>query len=217
MAKIAPSILSADFSKLGEETARVTSLGADYLHIDVMDGHFVPNITYGSVVLKALEKEEVAPFDVHLMIEDPDSHMKDFVFEDTEFITVHQETCDHLNRTIDHIHSYGISAGVAINPATPVSTLENVLQDVEMVLVMSVNPGFGGQKFIPMTLDKVKKLAEIRRTMGYDYLIEIDGGVGPDNVSEIVSAGVDVVVAGSAVFGSDDMDETMKRFLEQIR
>ena len=212
MAKLAPSILSADFSKLGEQTEIVSSAGADYLHIDVMDGHFVPNITYGAPVMKCLDNCETAPYDVHLMIENPDQFLSDFVTEKTEFIVVHQEACPHLNRTIDHIRSFGVSAGVAINPATPVSVLEEVLDDVDLILVMSVNPGFGGQKFIRSTLRKIKKLDELRRARGYHYQIEIDGGVNLDNAREIVECGTDILVAGSAVFKAPDLIERVRDF-----
>lgn len=212
MAKLAPSILSADFSKLGEQTEIVSSAGADYLHIDVMDGHFVPNITYGAPVMKCLDNCETAPYDVHLMIENPDQFLSDFVTEKTEFIVVHQEACPHLNRTIDHIRSFGVSAGVAINPATPVSVLEEVLDDVDLILVMSVNPGFGGQKFIRSTMRKIKKLDELRRARGYHYQIEIDGGVSLDNAREIVECGTDILVAGSAVFKAPDLIERVRDF-----
>ncbi len=216
MAKLAPSILSADFSRLGEQVVTASEAGADYLHIDVMDGHFVPNISFGAGVMKSLDSYETAPYDVHLMIEDPDKYIPDFVTEKTEFITVHQEACVHLNRTINHIRSYGIGAGVSINPATPVSTLENILADVDLVLIMSVNPGFGGQSFIDSTLSKVKKLVEIREKMGYNLVIEIDGGVNLENVEEVVEAGVDLVVAGSAVFGADDIAQRIGEFRDKI-
>lgn len=166
--------------------------------------------------MKSLDQYETAPYDVHLMIEDPDKYIQDFVTEKTEFITVHQEACVHLNRTINHIKSYGVGAGVSINPATPVSVLENILADVDMVLVMSVNPGFGGQSFIESTLSKVEKLVEIREKMGYNLVIEIDGGVNLDNVEEVVEAGVDLVVAGSAVFGADDIARRIGEFKEKI-
>ena len=212
MSKLAPSLLSADFSKLGEQAELVTASGADYLHIDVMDGHFVPNITYGPVVMKSLNKCDTAPYDVHLMITDPDKYAKDFVTEKTEFITVHQETCVHLHRTIQAIHELGVKAGVSINPATPISAIENVLGDVDLVLVMSVNPGFGGQKFIPVALEKIRELAEIREEEGYDFLIEVDGGVDLENAAEIAAAGCDILVAGSQVFGADDIAKRVQEF-----
>jgi ribulose-phosphate 3-epimerase len=216
MAKLAPSILSADFSELGKQVTEASSAGADYLHIDVMDGHFVPNISFGAAVMNSLNKYDTAPYDVHLMIDDPDKYIQDFVTEKTEFITVHQEACVHLNRTISHIKSYGVGAGVALNPATPVSTLENILEDVDMVLVMSVNPGFGGQSMIASTLSKVEKLVEIREKMGYNLVIEMDGGINLDNVEEAVAAGVDLVVAGSAVFGADDITRRIEEFRKKL-
>ena len=216
MAKLAPSILSADFSRLGEQAVTVSEAGADYLHIDVMDGHFVPNISFGAGVMKSLDQYDSAPYDVHLMIEDPDKYIPDFVTEKTEYITVHQEACVHLNRTVEHIKSYGIGAGISINPATPVSSLESILGDVDLVLIMSVNPGFGGQSFIKSTLAKVEKLVEIREKMGYNLVIEIDGGINLNNVEEIVDAGVDIVVAGSAVFKSENLRERVIEFKELI-
>ena len=212
MAKLAPSILSADFSKLGEEVTRVSNAGADYLHIDVMDGHFVPNISFGAGVMKSLDCYDSAPYDVHLMIEDTDKYIQDFVTEKTEFITVHQEACIHLDRTIDHIKSYGVGAGVSLNPAMSVSTLENILSKVDLVLIMSVNPGFGGQSFIEETLTKVKKLVDIREKMSYNWVIEIDGGVNLKNAKTIADAGVDILVAGSAVFGANDVEGCVKEF-----
>lgn len=212
MGKLAPSILSADFSRLGEQVELISRAGADYVHVDVMDGHFVPNISFGASVMKSLNKWETAPYDVHLMIENPDKYIADFVTDKTEFIVVHQEACVHLHRTIQNIKSHGVKAGVSINPATPVSTLECILGDVDLVLVMSVNPGFGGQKFIPGALDKIKALAEIRAEKGYDFVIEIDGGVTLDNAKEIFDAGCDIAVAGSAVFGAEDIAERVGQF-----
>ena len=217
MKQLAPSILSADFSKLAEDVAQVEKGGADYIHVDVMDGHFVPNISYGAVVMKSLEGKTDLPFDVHLMIENPDDYLEDFMTPNTEYITVHQEACPHLHRTVQHIKSLGVKAGVSINPATSLATLDYILDDVDMVLVMSVNPGFGGQKFIPSALEKIRELAEIRRAEELDFAIEIDGGVNLDNVQEIVSAGTDIVVAGSAVFKTPDIEATTKQFVEKIR
>ena len=217
MKKLAPSILSADFSKLAEDVAKIEAGGADYIHVDVMDGHFVPNITYGPVVMKSLLGKTDLPFDVHLMIENPDQYLEDFVTPNTAFITVHQEACTHLNRTIQHIKSLGVKAGVSLNPATSLSTLDYILEDVDMVLIMSVNPGFGGQKFIPSALEKIRELVEIRHAEELDFEIEIDGGANLDNVQEIVSAGTDIVVAGSAVFKTPDIEETTKQFISKIR
>ena len=216
MAVLAPSILSADFSKLAEDVAKVEKGGAEFLHVDVMDGHFVPNISFGAAVMKSLLGKTGLPFDVHLMIERPDDYLEDFITEKTEYITVHQEACAHLHRTVQHIKSAGAKAGVSINPATPLCTIEEILCDVDMVLIMSVNPGFGGQKLIPSALDKITRLAKLRGERGYDFKIEIDGGVNIGNVTDVVDSGVDIVVAGSAVFGSDDIGETTKKFVEII-
>ena len=217
MKKLAPSILSADFSKLAEEVAAIERGGADLIHVDVMDGHFVPNITYGPVVMKSLLGKTGLPFDVHLMIENPDAFLEDFMTPNTEYITVHQEACTHLNRTIQHIKSLGAKAGVSINPATTLATLDYVLEDVDMVLIMSVNPGFGGQKFIPSALDKIRALDEIRKDEGLNFEIEIDGGANLDNVQEIAAAGTDIIVAGSAVFKTADIEEPAKQFISKIR
>ena len=217
MKKLAPSILSADFSKLAADVAKVEQGGADYIHVDVMDGHFVPNISFGAAVMKSLEGKTQLPFDVHLMIEDPDDYLEDFLTPKTEYITVHQEACTHLNRTVQHIKSLGVKAGVSINPATSLATLDYILEDVDMVLIMSVNPGFGGQKFIPSALEKIRELAEIRHAEDLDFMIEIDGGVNLDNVQEIASAGTDIIVAGSAVFHAEDIEETTRQFAEKIR
>lgn len=205
MIKLAPSLLSADFSELGKDVKLVCDAGADFLHIDVMDGHFVPNISYGECVVKSLNNITTVPYDIHLMIENPDRYIKDFVTDKTAYITVHQEACAHLDRTINNIKDTGIKAGVSINPATPVSTLSEVLDLVDLVLVMSVNPGFGGQSFIENSLNKVKELKALREEKGLDYKIEIDGGVSLDNIKRVKAAGVDIVVAGSAVFGAMDV------------
>lgn len=214
MIELAPSILSADFSKLGEDVFHIEQAGADVIHVDVMDGHFVPNISYGATVMKSLVGKTNLPFDVHLMIEHPDQYAEDFVTRQTRFITVHQEACPHLHRTIQHIKSLGVQAGVALNPATPLSTLDYILEDVDLVLIMSVNPGFGGQKFIPSALRKVQELKERKVREGYRFTIEIDGGVSLSNVKTITEAGVDLVVAGSAVFGADNIQERVKEFKE---
>ena len=214
MKRLAPSILSADFSRLGEQTASIERAGAHLIHVDVMDGHFVPNISFGSAVMKSLLGKTELPFDVHLMIENPDKYAGDFVTPNTEFITVHQEACTHLHRSIQNIKSLGVKAGVALNPATHLGTLDYVIDDVDMILVMSVNPGFGGQKFIPKTLEKVRELAEIRAEEGLDFEIEIDGGITLDNVKEVMDAGVSVVVAGSSVFGASDIEARVREFIK---
>ena len=212
MKKLAPSILSADFSRLGEETAIIEQAGAHLIHVDVMDGHFVPNISYGATVMKSLLGKTKLPFDVHLMIENPDQYIEDFVTDNTGYITVHQEACTHLHRTIQLIKSSGVKAGVSLNPATSLDTLEYVLEDVDMVLIMSVNPGFGGQKFINSALDKVKKLDKIRKERNLNFEIEIDGGIKLDNVEKVLEAGVDIFVAGSSVFKADDVPARVKEF-----
>ncbi len=216
MGKIAPSILSADFSRLGEQVAAISRAGADYVHVDVMDGHFVPNISFGSAVMKSLNKLETAPYDVHLMIENPDAYLGDFVTDKTEFIVVHQEACRHLHRTVQNIKAHGVKAGVALNPATPVSALECILEELDLVLVMSVNPGFGGQKFIPKALEKIKELDAIRKEKGYDYVIEIDGGVTLDNISTVSEVGCDIFVAGSAVFKAEDLEKRICEFKNAV-
>ena len=216
MAKLAPSILSADFSRLAEQVNEIEKAGAHLIHVDVMDGHFVPNITFGAPVMKSLLGKTGIPFDVHLMIENPDMYIADFVTENTEYITVHQEACIHLHRTIQNIRSHGVKAGVSINPATPVCMIEEVLSDVDMVLVMSVNPGFGGQKFIPSALDKIRALDNIRKERNLDFVIEIDGGAGADNIDEILAAGTDIVVAGSSVFKEGDIDKQVKLLTQNM-
>ena len=209
MAKVAPSILSADFSRLGADVQEICEFGADYIHVDVMDGAFVPNISFGAGVMKSLNNVATIPYDVHLMIEDPDRYIEDFVTPNTEFITVHREACRHLDRTIQHIHSTGVKAGVALNPATPIVMVEDVLDKVDMILIMSVNPGFGGQKFIPRALDKIRRLDEIRKANGYDFVIEVDGGVNLQNCEELKSVGTDILVAGSAVFKAESRKEAI--------
>ena len=216
MSRLAPSILSADVSKLGEEISTIEKAGADIIHVDVMDGHFVPNISYGAVVMKSLLGKTKMPFDVHLMIENVDRYIDEFVTENTEYITVHQEVCMHLHRTIDHIKSKGIKAGVSINPATPISSLENILEYVDLVLVMSVNPGFGGQKFIESSLEKIRKLKRIREENRYNFVIEVDGGVNLENGRKLVKAGADILVAGSSVFAADDVVKRVEKFKEML-
>ena len=209
MIKLAPSILSADFSQLAESVKAVENAGCEYLHIDVMDGHFVPNITFGAVVFEKLRKKSNMTFDCHLMIEQPDLYLEDFVKAGADIITVHQEACVHLNRTIHHIKELGCKAGVAINPATSPQALEYVLQDVDMVLIMSVNPGFGGQKFMPQSVDKIKKLKQMIDAKNYNVDIQVDGGVSVDNIHDIVTAGANIVVAGSAIFGKDNIQKAV--------
>ncbi len=214
MIELAPSILSADFAHLAEQVARATAGGAHVIHVDIMDGHFVPNITIGPVVVKSLRKATQLPLDCHLMIENPDQYIPDFADAGANWISVHQEACRHLNRTLHLIKNHGCRAGVVINPATPVETLSEVLEIVDYVLVMSVNPGFGAQKFIPETLRKVRKLADLRGDRGYNYRIEIDGGVALETVTEIVQAGAEILVAGNAVFGKGDPKENAAALLD---
>ena len=214
MIKIAPSMLSADFSRLGEQIEAITGAGADYIHVDVMDGHFVPNISFGASVMKSLNGISSAPYDVHLMIEDPDKYLEEFVTDRTEYITVHQEACPHLNRTIQHLHSCGVKAGVALNPGSPICLLDEVLEEADMILIMSVNPGFGGQSLIPSTLKKIQKLAALRKQEGYKWTLEIDGGVNLKTISDVSASGVDIMVAGSAVFGAEDLGGRVKELRE---
>jgi len=199
--KIAPSILSADFSRLGEEIAAVEAGGADWIHVDVMDGHFVPNITIGPVVTRGARRATQLPLDVHLMIEEPDQYLQAFVDAGAHVITVHQEACRHLHRTLHLIRELGALAGVAVNPATPLESVREVLSDIDLLLVMSVNPGFGGQSFIPASTEKVRRARRMLDEVGSKALIEIDGGVDTGNARELAAAGGDVLVAGSAVYG----------------
>lgn len=212
MAKISPSLLSADFAYLSDEIKKIEAGGADYLHLDVMDGNFVPNITFGPPVIKSLKKITSIPFDVHLMIDKPERYIKDFVDAGADILTVHGEASTHLHRTIQEIKSYGIKAGVSLNPATPLSSLEYVLDELDLILIMSVNPGFGGQKFIKSALDKISKTRKLIDEKNLDILIEVDGGVKLDNALELSNLGVDILVAGSAIFGADDVTQTTKDF-----
>ncbi|MGA3195270.1 MAG: ribulose-phosphate 3-epimerase [Terriglobales bacterium] len=217
MIELAPSILSADFAHLSDAVEQAAAGGASVIHVDIMDGHFVPNLTIGPPVVKSLRKATRLPLDCHLMIENPDQYIGDFAEAGADWISVHQEACRHLNRTLTLIKSHGCRPGVVINPATPVDTLSEVLDIVDYVLVMSVNPGFGGQKFIPETLKKIRKLAEIRAEQGYGYRIEVDGGVAMETVAEVVRAGAEVLVAGSAVFGKGDAKANAAVLLEAAR
>ncbi|OPY84421.1 MAG: Ribulose-phosphate 3-epimerase [Syntrophus sp. PtaU1.Bin208] len=209
MKKIAPSILSADFSRLGEEIAAVEAAGADWIHIDVMDGHFVPNLTIGPPVVRSLRKTTGLPFDVHLMIEKPEAHLDAFIDAGSDLLTVHLEAANHLHRTIAHIKERGIRAGVSVNPATPLALLEEILPDLDLLLIMTVNPGFGGQQFIPNMLSKIHKAKAMISELAPHVLIQVDGGVNLENLSTIAQAGADVLVAGSAVFSSGDYGQTL--------
>lgn len=217
MKRLSPSILSADFAHLLEDIEKIEEGGADLIHIDVMDGHFVPNISYGSVITKALEGKTKLSFDVHLMIESPDDYLEDFLGSNTEFITVHQEACEHLDRTIEHIRSSGVKAGVSLNPATPVSTLKHVIDKLDMVLIMSVNPGFAGQSFIGYSIDKIKELAAMRSDMGLNFKIQVDGGVSLENAEELMRAGADILVVGSNIFKANDVVDTTRAFIRLLK
>lgn len=217
MVKIAPSILSADFSRLGEEVKAAEKAGADLIHVDVMDGHFVPNITIGPLVVKAVKKSSSIPLDVHLMITDPDKYIKDFADSGAAIITVHAEACVHLHRSIQNIKECGIKAAVSINPATPLSSIDFILPFVDMVLLMSVNPGFGGQKFIPEVLPNIKKLKNTITENKYRVEIEVDGGINVDNVAEVYEAGADIVVMGNAFYNSKDYAGTVRTVRERCR
>lgn len=198
--KLAPSILSADFARLGQQVQEAEAAGADWIHVDIMDGHFVPNITIGPLVVRALRPVTALPLDVHLMIEQPDRYLEDFVRAGADCLTVHVETCPHLHRTIQHIKELGVKAGVTLNPATSLSTLEVVLPEVDLVLVMSVNPGFGGQSYIPASTGRIAQLRRMLDEIGSKAELEVDGGVNTRTIGEIVGAGATVLVAGSAVF-----------------
>lgn len=217
MVKLAPSILSADFSRLGDQVQLVEESGVEYLHIDVMDGHFVPNITIGPLIVKALRPHSKLVFDVHLMIENPDRYIAEFVKAGADIISVHAETCPHLHRSIQNIKASGAKAAVALNPATPLHTLEYVLESLEMVLLMTVNPGFGGQKFIPEVLPKISALADMIKRTGKNIDIQVDGGVTPQNAAEVVRAGANILVAGSAVFAAPDIPAAVAALREAVK
>ena len=213
---IAPSILSADFSRLGDEVRAVDKAGADIIHFDVMDGHFVPNITVGPLVLDAVRKVTSKPIDAHLMIENPDLYVPDFIKAGANYVSVHVEACRHLHRSIQNIKNLGAKAGIALNPHTPVSSMGYILDEVDFVLIMTVNPGFGGQKFIPAAFKKVGELDAMRREHGLKFQIEIDGGIKLDNIREVSDAGVDIFVAGSAIFNGGDYSETIAQMKAKL-
>ena len=217
MIELAPSILAADFARLAEQVSAAEEGGATLLHVDVMDGHFVPNLTVGPPVVASLRKATKLPLDVHLMIEDPDQYIPAFVEAGADWVSVHQEACRHLNRKLELIRSRGARVGVVLNPATPVQTLEEVLDLVDYVLVMSVNPGFGAQKFIPATLEKVRRLALIRQGRGMRFRIEIDGGIALNTIADAVRAGVEILVAGNAVFSQGDPAHNARQLLRAAR
>jgi ribulose-phosphate 3-epimerase len=212
--ELAPSILSADFAHLAEQVRLVAEGGATVIHVDVMDGHFVPNITIGPPVVRSLRKATDLPLDCHLMIENPDQYIPDFVEAGADWISVHQEATRHLNRTLHLIRSHGVHVGVVINPATPVGILTEVLDIIDYVLVMSVNPGFGGQKFIPAAVHKIRRLADLRADRRLQYRIEVDGGIALDTVAEVVRAGAEILVAGNAVFGTGDPTSNARKLLK---
>lgn len=216
MVKIAPSILSADFLKLADEVKAAEAAGVDMLHIDVMDGHFVPNITIGPFIVEAIKKATTLPLDVHLMIEEPDRYLKDFIHAGADYITVHAEAALHLHRTIQWIKDTGIKAGVSLNPSTPVWSLEHILSDTDMVLLMSVNPGFGGQEFIPQVFDKIRQLKVLIKERGLETLIEVDGGIKCGNAKKVADAGADILVMGSAFFHSKDYKTLVKNLREKL-
>ena len=216
MKKLAPSILSADFVRLGEEIKAVEEAGADYIHIDVMDGHFVPNITIGPLVVETAKAVTTLPLDVHLMISDPDRYVQDFIKAGSDLLSVHVETCTHLQRTLTYIRELGGQAAAVLNPSTPISTLEYVMDDLDMVLLMTVNPGFGGQKFIPTMLSKIQKMRALIDKKKLPIELEVDGGVTLENISQIAQAGADVVVAGSAVYKSADCRATVRLMKEKL-
>jgi len=216
MGKISPSILSADFTRLGEEIKAVERAGADYIHIDVMDGHFVPNITIGPMIVEVAKRVTDLPLDVHLMISNPDSFIDEFAEAGADILTVHAETVNHLHRTIQYIKDKGVGPGVCLNPATPLDILEYILDGLDMVMLMTVNPGFGGQKFIPEVIPKIRLLREMIDKKGLNTEIEVDGGIGPDTVHQVASAGANVFVAGSAIFYSEDYEKTIRLMRERM-
>lgn len=215
--KLAPSILSADFSNLIGDVKRVEDAGCDMLHIDVMDGHFVPNITIGPLIVESLQGKTTLPFDVHLMIEDPDQYIPQFAKAGAHIISVHSEACVHLHRTIQLIKAHNVKAAVALNPGTPLNVIEHVLEDLDMVLIMTVNPGFGGQSFIEPMIEKIRSLKKIIEDRGLSIDIQVDGGIKVDNVKKVIDAGANIIVAGSAIFGSENIPEVVTKFRENSR
>lgn len=217
MIKIAPSILSSDFSKLGEEVINLEVCNADIIHIDVMDGKFVPNITFGMPVIKSIRNATKLPFDVHLMIEEPSKYIEDFVKAGADIITVHYEADRHIDRTINYIKSFGVKAAVALNPGTPVSLIKDLIPSLDMVLIMSVNPGFGGQKFISYSINKIKELQALKNDFNKELIIEVDGGVDVTNIKAVVESGAEWIVAGSAVFKGNNIKENIKNLKDAAK
>ena len=217
MVKIAPSILSADFARLGEQVTEAEAAGADYIHVDVMDGHFVPNITVGPLVVEAVRRTTRLPLDVHLMIEAPERYIARFAKAGADILTVHVEACPHLHRVVQQIKGLGVKAGVSLNPATPLGSLEEILGDVDLVLVMTVNPGFGGQEFIAGMLSKIRRLRRMLDERGLKCELEVDGGINAETAPEVVAAGANVLVAGQAIFGAEEgVAEAMRRIRESV-
>jgi len=216
MIKISPSILSADFSRLGEHIKQLEACGADMIHIDVMDGMFVPNISFGIPIIRSVRKLTKLPFDVHLMIEEPSRYVEDFAVAGADIITVHYETDNHIDRTINYIKSFGVKAGIALNPATPVDNIKYLISNLDMVLIMSVNPGFGGQKYIEYSSDKIREVKTLSNKYNKDLMIQVDGGIDCVNISEVARNGANVIVAGSAIFKNDEIEKNIRQLRESI-